>query len=110
MDVTGISMTAAERRTPTPRPVAAPASGAHTAEDVATEFEAMVVSQMLQSMFEGVGTGGAFGGGDAERTWRGFMLQEYGRAIAEAGTLGVGRMVHAEIARLYGDAAAGGQP
>ncbi|PWC42597.1 flagellar biosynthesis protein FlgJ [Azospirillum sp. TSO22-1] len=100
--MTGVSPATTDRR-----PAVKPAGDAGHA---ATEFEAMMVGQMLQSMFEGVRTGGAFGGGDAERTWRGFMLQEYGRAIAEAGTLGIGRMVHAEVARLYGDGDAGGRP
>nr|WP_245986771.1 rod-binding protein [Azospirillum thermophilum] len=74
---------------------------------VAQEFEAMMVGQMLDSMFAGISTGGAFGGGQAEKTWRGFMLQEYGKAIAAAGSLGIGRMVQADVARLYGQQAEG---
>ncbi len=46
-------------------------------------------------------TGGTFGGGAGEKTWRSFMLQEYGKAIAESGTLGIGRMVRDEVVRLY---------
>ncbi|HYH20734.1 MAG TPA: rod-binding protein [Azospirillum sp.] len=71
------------------------------AQRAARDFEAMMVSRMLESMFAGIDSGGPFGGGQAERTWRGFMLQEYGKAIAEAGTLGIGRMVESEVARLY---------
>lgn len=71
------------------------------AKSAAKDFEAMIVGRMLESMFAGVQSGGPFGGGPAERTWRGFMLQEYGKAIAEAGTLGIGRMVESEVARLY---------
>jgi Rod binding domain-containing protein len=74
-----------------------------TAEAVAKQFEAMMVGQMLESVFAGINTGGTFGGGQSERTWRSFMLQEYGTAIAEAGTLGIARMVHADIARMYGE-------
>ncbi|HYD66620.1 rod-binding protein [Azospirillum sp.] len=71
------------------------------AKRAAKDFEAMIVGRMLESMFAGVQSGGPFGGGQAEQTWRGFMLQEYGKAIAEAGTLGIGRMVESEVARLY---------
>jgi hypothetical protein len=71
-------------------------------ERVGKEFEAMVLGQMFEAMFAGIKTGGAFGGGHAEATWRSFMIQEYGRAVADAGGLGIGDMVHAEVARLYG--------
>ncbi|MBB3268570.1 Rod binding domain-containing protein [Azospirillum sp. OGB3] len=77
------------------------------AEKAGQEFEALMVGQMLESMFAGVETGSAFGGGQGERTWRSFMLQEYGKAIAEAGTLGIGRMVEADVARLYGQTSEG---
>jgi peptidoglycan hydrolase FlgJ len=66
------------------------------------DFEAMFVGQMLESMFTGLGKTALFGGGQAETTWRSFMLQEYGKAIAETGSLGIGRMVEADVARLYG--------
>ncbi len=75
-------------------------------ERVAREFEAAMVGQMLEAMFAGVGNG-AFGGGQSERTWRSFMLQEYGKAIAEAGSLGIGTVVQAEVARLYAAQAEG---
>lgn len=84
---------------PTPPAGARPAPA--TIRQVAQSFEAMMVGQMLESMFAGVGTGGVFGGGAAESTWRSFMLREYGEAIARSGTLGVGRVVHDQVARLY---------
>ncbi|KAA0572934.1 flagellar biosynthesis protein FlgJ [Azospirillum sp. B21] len=72
------------------------------ADKVAKEFEAMLVSQLMESMFAGMRESPLFGGGGpAEKPWRSMMLQEYGKAIAESGTLGIGRMTHNEIARLY---------
>ncbi|WP_449235520.1 rod-binding protein [Azospirillum doebereinerae] len=72
------------------------------ADKVAKEFESMIVGQMMESMFSGLESSGTFGGGGpAEKPWRSFMLQEYGKAIAEAGTLGIGRMVRDEVVRLY---------
>jgi len=73
-----------------------------SADKVAKQFEAMIVGQMMENMFAGMDSSATFGGGGpAEKPWRSFMLQEYGKAIAEAGTLGIGRMVREEVARLY---------
>jgi peptidoglycan hydrolase FlgJ len=72
-----------------------------SAHKAGKDFEAMFVGQMLESMFAGLGKTALFGGGQAETTWRGFMLQEYGKAIAETGSFGIGRMVEADVAKLY---------
>ena len=73
-----------------------------SADTVAKQFEAMIVGQMMENMFAGMDSSKTFGGGGpAEKPWRIFMLQEYGKAIAEAGTLGIGRLVRDEVARLY---------
>jgi len=64
------------------------------------DFETVFVGRMLESMFAGIGTDGLFGGGRAESTWRGFMLDRYASAIAQGGTLGIGRQVEAEILRM----------
>lgn len=88
------------------RPATGPGSTAGVALDsadkVAKDFEAMIVGQMMESMFAGLDSGKTFGGGGpSEKPWRSFMLQEYGKVIAESGTLGIGRMVREEVARLY---------
>ena len=59
----------------------------------ARAFEAMALSALLQPMFEGLGKGGPFGGGAAEAMWRPLLVNEIARAIAEAGGLGIARMV-----------------
>jgi peptidoglycan hydrolase FlgJ len=83
------------------------ASPASSARAAGKEFEAMFVTRMMESMFDGVKTGGLFGGGEAEKQWRGFLMQEYGKSIAEQGSLGIGRMVEADVARLYAAQAEG---
>ncbi|AWJ94759.1 flagellar biosynthesis protein FlgJ (plasmid) [Azospirillum baldaniorum] len=103
MDISPLSPTAQTARSA----AAKPATQNHSAKKAGQEFEALMVGQMLESMFAGVETGSAFSGGQGERTWRSFMLQEYGKAIAEAGTLGIGRMVEADVARLYGQTSEG---
>lgn len=65
----------------------------------AEDFEAMFVSQMLAPMWEGVETDGMFGGGSAEETFRGMMINEYGRLIAKTGGLGIASDVKAELLR-----------
>ena len=55
----------------------------------AQDFEAMFMAEMMKPMFEGIETAAAFGGGKAEEIFRGFMLQEYGKMMAETGNVGV---------------------
>ncbi|MBP2310445.1 flagellar biosynthesis protein FlgJ [Azospirillum melinis] len=88
--------------TPTPATATPALPNPEAADKVAKEFEAMLVGQLMESMFAGMRESPLFGGGGpAEKPWRSMMLQEYGKAIAESGTLGIGRMTHDEIVRLY---------
>ncbi len=66
------------------------------------EFEAQLVSQMLQPMFEGLSTDGEFGGGPAEGTWRGFMVDAMGKQMAKAGGLGIASAVQREMLKMQG--------
>ena len=67
-----------------------------TAED----FEASFLSQMLKPMFEGLSTDGPFGGGDAEGTWRGFLVDAMARQTAKAGGIGLADHVVSEMLRM----------
>ncbi len=100
MDIAAATFRATAATTPAASIPAVPNPAA--AEKVAKEFEAMLVSQLMESMFAGMRESPLFGGGGpAEKPWRSMMLQEYGKAIADSGTLGIGKMTHDEIARLY---------
>lgn len=77
------------------------------AKKTGRDFEAMFVSRMLDSMFSGLGKNALFGGGEAEKQWRGFMNEEYGKSIAQGGSLGISKMVESEVARLYREQAEG---
>lgn len=66
----------------------------------AEEFEALFVAQMLAPMFETIKTDGPFGGGGNERMYRSLMVQEYGKAIAAAGGIGIADSVQREMLRL----------
>ena len=67
------------------------------ARATAEEFEAVFVAQMLNHMFAGIDTGGPFGGGHAEQTWRSMLIDNYGRQISRAGGIGIADQVMAQI-------------
>jgi Rod binding domain-containing protein len=69
-------------------------------DEVATEFEAQFISQMLENMFSTVDTKGFLGGGEAEETYRSMMVDEYGKLIARSGGIGVADHVKREMLRL----------
>ena len=55
----------------------------------AIEFEAVYLAQMLQPMFDDLKAEEPFGGGFGEDVWRSQQVQEYGKAIAESGGVGI---------------------
>lgn len=66
----------------------------------AQEFEAMFLAQMLRPIFEGIETDAMFGGGPGEKAYKGLLVEEYGKAIARAGGVGIADAVQAEILKL----------
>jgi len=69
-------------------------------EETAKEFEAMFMSQMLKPMFEGIKPNAMFGGGKGEEIFNGFMIEEYGKMMAETGDLGIADSVKAELIKM----------
>jgi Rod binding domain-containing protein len=64
----------------------------------AKDFEAMALGQLLAPMFETVDTAhSAFGGGEAEATWRSMLVDAIGRQIAANGGLGIAAPVFAAM-------------
>ena len=70
------------------------------ARRAAEEFEALFISEMLAPVFESIDTGGLFGGGQGEKIYRSMMVEEYGKAIAKAGGIGIADTVQREILRM----------
>jgi len=66
----------------------------------AQEFEAVYLSQMLKPMFEGIKASDPFGGGHAEDMYRSLMVDEYGKAIAKSGGIGIADQVLSEMLRM----------
>lgn len=69
-------------------------------DEVAKDFEAMFVTEMMKPMFEHIKPDPRFGGGKGEEIFRGLMLQEYGKMMAETGQLGIADSVKQELIRM----------
>ena len=69
-------------------------------QETAKAFEATFISQMLKPMFDGLSTDGLFGGGQAEGTWRSFMLDEMAKPTVAAGGIGLSGPVMSEMLKM----------
>ena len=69
-------------------------------QETAKAFEATFISQMLKPMFDGLSTDGLFGGGQAEATWRSFMLDEMAKTTVKAGGIGLADTVMSEMLKM----------
>jgi Rod binding domain-containing protein len=95
------AVSAAAKTTPAEPALATPEQRARI-EKSAKDFEAQLVSLMLQPMFEGLSTSGPFGGGQAESTYRSFMLDAFGKQMARSGGIGVAGPVMREMLKMQG--------
>ncbi|MDX2274728.1 MAG: rod-binding protein [Hyphomonadaceae bacterium] len=66
----------------------------------AEEFESMFLSQMLAPMFEGLDADGLGGGGMGEEMFRPMLIEQYAKAISQAGGVGLADSIIAELNRL----------
>jgi Rod binding domain-containing protein len=85
-------------------PVKPPVAGANIAstKKVAQQFEGVLVSEMLNDMFEGIKTDGMFGGGEGEEMFRSMMVDEYGKQVVKQGGLGLADHVTRELLKRQG--------
>jgi peptidoglycan hydrolase FlgJ len=71
------------------------------ARKASQDFEAMAIGQMLKPMFDTLDqTGGEFGGGSAESTWRPMMVQEMAKNVAKAGGIGLSQPVFTAMLQM----------
>ena len=68
----------------------------------AKAFESQLISQMLQPMFDSLQTDGEFDGGQAEGTYRGFMVEAFGKQMGQSGGLGVSHAIEREMLKMQG--------
>jgi peptidoglycan hydrolase FlgJ len=83
-----------------PMPKADSTGSVENMRKVAEEFEASFLSQMLQPMFANLGAEKPFGGGTGEDMWRSLQVDEYGKAIAQKGGIGIADNVFREMLKL----------
>ncbi len=71
------------------------------AAKAAHDFEAMAIGQLLKPMFDTLDqTGGMFGGGEAEASWRPMMVQEMAKNITKGGGIGLAQPVFASMLQM----------
>jgi flagellar protein FlgJ len=63
----------------------------------AVEFEAVYLTQMLQPMFDNLKSAEPFDGGFGEGVWRSLQVQEYGKALAKSGGVGIADAVARQL-------------
>lgn len=85
-------------------------SAPRTADDArlratANDFEATFLAQMLKPMFEGLQTEGTFGGGSAEETWRGFLIDAMAKQTVKSGGIGLSDRVMSEMIKMQAQSA-----
>lgn len=62
--------------------------------EAAQDFEAMFLAQILNEMNESLPTDGYFGGGYSEQIYRGLLNEQYAKAIATRGGVGIAEPVY----------------
>ena len=78
-------------------PTSAPAVSA-----AASKFEAMMIGQMLQPMFDTIQEDKMFGGGSAEGMLRPMLVTEYANLMEQKGGLGLDEAIGAELSQAPG--------
>ncbi len=72
-------------------------SGKMKAKAAAQDFEAVFLNSMFQHMFTGVDGEGPVGGGAAVGVWRSFLTDEYAKAFAKSGGIGLADHVYRSL-------------
>ncbi|MEZ5669610.1 MAG: rod-binding protein [Alphaproteobacteria bacterium] len=86
-----------------PRPQA-PSGDVEAARKSAQEFEAFVVGEFVETMFQGIDEDPMFGGGTGGRMFQSLLRREYANQIAESGGFGIADAVTAELLRAQENA------
>ncbi len=76
--------------------------GKDVLRDTAEQFEGFFLQMALESMTKGIGSeGDSLGnGGHAEQLWRSRMNEEFAKAIAQSGGIGIADSVYKELLAL----------
>ena len=80
--------------------MAANAKGEEKARKAAQEFEAVFLTQILETMYSGIEPNPTFGGGNAEKLFRSMINEKTAQSMAKNGGIGLADAVYTEIIRL----------
>jgi Rod binding domain-containing protein len=75
-------------------------TGADPARKAAVEFEAVLLTQIIDEMFAGLDADGPFGGGMGEKMFRGLMNEKIAGSIARQGGVGIADAVYKELLQM----------
>lgn len=70
------------------------------AKKTAEDFESFFLTQVFEVMTSSVKPDPLTGGGSAEGTWRSFLNDQYGRAMAKTRGIGIADMVYGQMLKL----------
>lgn len=103
-------MIEATSSSPSPSPSLDPAAYAR-ARQQAEELEGVFLHMLVKQMFSAIETGGDFGGGFGEETWRSMQAEQLAQSMAEAGGIGLADQIMADLVGVQAAAAgANGRP
>jgi len=68
--------------------------------ETAEDFEAVFLSEMLRPMFQNIEASAPFGGGPGEKIYRDMQVDEYGKALARSGGIGLADSVMREMIKM----------
>jgi Rod binding domain-containing protein len=70
------------------------------ARKVSQEYEAVFLTQMLQPMFAKIKAEEPFGGGSGSDIWRSMQVEEFGKAMARSGSIGLADSIYQQIIKM----------
>lgn len=85
---------------PVDQPNAAQTKTREGIRQVAEEFEAMFISEMLRPTFSEINKDSPFGGGYAGGVYQSMAVDEYGKQIVQGGSLGIADMIEKQLLKL----------
>ncbi len=97
-DLVGTTSPAALRGLQADSPVPTPKPG-DDVHEAAETFEAFVLGQFVEIMFQGVDDDPLFGGGQGAAVYRSLLHREYANHMAASGGIGIADQVAAELLR-----------
>ena len=72
------------------------------AKSAASEFESMFLNSMFEQMNTKVDGEGPFGGSGALKVWRSFLTDQYAKAFAKTGGIGIAPHVYDTLLKQQG--------